>query len=82
MKAIVVRKLGTNEILAFGPDNGMYDPGVPPGAVKAVEPDYDVVQAEYTAAQPPRKSAAQAFVDQVIADPAAFSSLKAALAKP
>ena len=82
MKAITVRKLGTNELLAFGQDDGMYDPGVPPGAIKTIEPDYTTVQAEYAAAQPPLKPATQVLVDQLIADPVALSGLKAALAKP
>lgn len=51
MKAITIRKDG--KLLCFGPDNGMYEPGVPDGAINGIEDDYDVVQAEFIANLPP-----------------------------
>ena len=52
MRAIVVREQGTHKLICFGPDNGMYDPGVPPNAYKIVEADYETVKAEDAANQP------------------------------
>ena len=53
MSAIVIRD-GAGVLLAFGPNNGMYDPGIPAGATKSMEPDYEVVLAEWQAAQTPK----------------------------
>lgn len=49
MKALVVRKDSDGSLACFGPDNGMYVPGVPAGFTKTVEPDYDVVFLEWQA---------------------------------
>lgn len=54
MRAITIRKVSDNSLVAFGPENGMYDPSYTPGsAVRAVEPDYNAVLAEWTAKAPP-----------------------------
>ena len=45
MKVITIRNSGV--LIAFGPAGTGYDPGVPLGAVKAVEDDYVLVLAEY-----------------------------------
>ena len=42
MNAIVVRN-PDGSIRHMGPENGMYDPGVPVGCTKAVEADYDAL---------------------------------------
>lgn len=52
MKVITVRKLADNSLVCFGPDNGQYDPGVPDGCIKSVEPDYPTVLAAWTASKP------------------------------
>lgn len=55
MQVITVRKLSDKSLVAFGPDNGMYDPGYNPAvSVKALEPDYETVFAEWTALQAAR----------------------------
>jgi hypothetical protein len=48
MKVITIRD-GVGTLVAFGPDNGMYEPVVPVGCVKAVERDYEPVKAEWLA---------------------------------
>jgi hypothetical protein len=50
MQAITVRD-GNGMLLCWGPLNRSYDPGVPEGAVKAVEDSYDAVVAEYAVLQ-------------------------------
>ena len=42
MKALVVRDT-TGKIVCMGPDDGNYNPGVPPNCTKAIEPDYDTL---------------------------------------
>lgn len=50
MTAITVRNRITRELIAFGPGIGLYDPWHNPAvAVKALEPNYDTVLAEWTA---------------------------------
>lgn len=51
MKAITIRQ--HNILVCFGPDNGMYDPGIPDGCTKAIEPAYEAVLAEWQAQQAP-----------------------------
>lgn len=53
MNTVTVRRVNDGTLVAFGPNNGMYDPGVADGQVKALEDDYDVILAEWNAAQPP-----------------------------
>jgi len=69
MNAITVRD-AAGKLICFGPDNGMYDPGVPVGCVKAIEPDYEAGMAEWQAQQAPlqyqqlRAAAYPSFADQ------------------
>lgn len=53
MNAITVRKKLDNQLICYGPDNGMYDPGYDPTTmVKSVEPDYEQVIGEWVRTQP------------------------------
>ena len=49
MNAVVVRDQATGVIVCMGPANGMYDPGVPVGCTKTVEPDYDILIQQHCA---------------------------------
>lgn len=51
MNAITVRD-SKGVLVAMGPDNGMYDPGVPAGCVRTIEGDYEAVVAEWIAKHP------------------------------
>lgn len=50
MRAITIRRTSDGKLLAFGPENGMYDPIIPVGSTRAVEPDYESVLAEHLSA--------------------------------
>lgn len=53
MRAITIRTQRDSKLIAFGPENGMYDPGpVKTGQVRVIEADYEAVLAEWQAAQP------------------------------
>ena len=85
MKAITVRE-PQGKLIAFGPDNGMYDPGVPVGSTKAIEDDYDKVLAEYQASLPPLPTPdeiEQEHIKKVLSriekDPALLKRMKAML---
>jgi len=54
MEAIVVRETGTDKLICFGPAGRGYDPGVPAGAYKRIEPDYEAVKAEDLRDNPPQ----------------------------
>lgn len=51
---VTVRNAG-GVLQCFGPDNGMYEPVVHPGWVKAIEPDYASVLNEWLLTSPPRQ---------------------------
>lgn len=55
MKAVTIRDT-LNNLICFGPDNGMYDPGVPDGMTKQVEDDYEAIKLEYIANLPPQQT--------------------------
>lgn len=79
MKAITVRQAGV--LIAFGPAGRGYDPGVPDGAVKAIEDDYNTVQDEYIATHP-SKSADEVLADtlvQILQNPVNRAKLRSAL---
>lgn len=72
MQAVTIRKQTDNSLVAFGPDNGMYDPGTPVGCVRAIEANYDTVFAEwkvFLAAQPPVVDPVQTKIDAALVSP-------------
>lgn len=52
MRVVTIRKTTDASLVAFGPEDGMYDPGYDPLTTrKALELDYTQVLAEWTALQ-------------------------------
>ena len=53
MQAVTIRAKTTRALIAFGPADGMYDPGFnPETAIRTIEPDYATVFAEWQQTQP------------------------------
>jgi hypothetical protein len=58
--AITVRRLSDDHLIAFGPDNGQYDPGYDTVTMaKQREPDYDVVKTEWIVQHPDTSTSRQ-----------------------
>jgi hypothetical protein len=85
MKAITVRD-NTGKLVAFGPLGTGYDPGVPEGALKTIEPDYETVYQEYQRTKPVepteeerRQESIKHALDFILGDPDAVKKMKDAL---
>jgi len=87
MRAVTIRDNVTNALLAFGPEDGSYDPRHNPATqIRQVEPDYGAVFDEWRAAQPARvdyravaKQKVQDYLDGQLTARDALAAIKDAL---